>query len=421
MKATGQAVRLAFVSALGRTPAFLVPVLIAAMFGSGAHTDAYFIAYSAVLLFGGTLGQGLEQAIVPFAARALQGPSGIRYLDRAARRSALIGLGGWIVALPVLVRLAAPALRAEVVSYAICFTPLTLAWCAAAAFSGALISRWQIARATGSMLLRGAGAVVGLALSPMGGGLWSAALGLGAGEVCRAWWMRRAIVRDVGINPGEPEPLPGLGRAASAQVGASAAIGAAPLAERLLAMVLGVGAVSHLEYAMRLFSVASVPFDGALVPLALAQWSNHVTTTTAPPPRRDVLRVVGEGVAVAVAIAAVIVIFAPTIVRWVLGHGRFSAADTLVVSRLVRALALAYVPNMGASLLERHYIALKRNRALASLSVGRAGVRLGTDWLLLSRLGLLAFPIGFAVSESLYLATLLALMTPTRRVAALEA
>jgi len=405
---------LALVSALGRAPAFLIPVLIAAIFGSGARTDAYFLAYSAVLLFGGTLAQGVEQAVVPFAARALKRPGALHYLDRAARGCTVVGLGGWVVALPILAVLASPALRPSVASYAICLTPLTLAWCAAATFSGALIAEWRIARSTGSMLFRGAGALAGLALAPVGGGLSSVALGLGAGEICRAWWLRRSTGQGLGPDArSEPEALPGLARAASAQVGASAAIGAAPLGERLLAMSLGVGAVSHLEYAVRLLTVVSVPFDGALVPLALARWSAEVART-GPPSRRDVFKVLGEGLVVAAVIAGLLAVFAPQLVHVVLGHGQFRETDAAIVSEVLRALAAGFVPNMGASLIERHYIALTRNRLLAGLSVGRVGLRLLTAWVLLGREGLLAFPIGYAVSEWLYLFTLAALLAEAK-------
>jgi putative peptidoglycan lipid II flippase len=418
MASARRALSLAVVSAVARAPAFLVPILIAAIFGSGQRTDAYFIAYSAVLLLGGTLGQGVEQAVVPFAAREMHraGGNARRYLDAAARTSAGAGLAAWLVCLPILARLAVPELRYSILVYALCFTPLTLAWCAAAAFSGALVARSQIARATGSMLWRGAGALAGVALVPLGGGLWGVALGLGAGEVGRVWWLRRALARELPSHQGaHPESLRGLARAASAQAGASAAIGAAPLVERLLAATLGVGAVSHLEYAMRLLSVAGVLFDGALVPLMLARWTNQITTTGVPPSRREVLRVLGKGLGLAAGIAAVLALSASRLVPLVLGHGRFTAADAVAVARVLQALSIAYVANMGASLVERRYIALTRNRTLAALSVGRAALRLATVWLLLQPKGLLAFPIGFAVSEWTYLLILVLLMREERQ------
>ncbi len=413
MAAARRALYLALVSAVARAPAFVIPILLAAIFGSGQRTDAYFIAYSAVLFLGGTLGQGVEQAIVPFAARQLHRADGSagRYLDAAARRSAAAGLVTWLVGVPILVGLAAPALRRLILQYALCLTPLALAWCAAAVFSGALVSQGRIARATGSMLWRGAGALVGVALVPLGGGLWGVVLGLGAGEVSRAWWLRRAVARELPSGQGaHPESLRGLQRAASAQAAASAAIGAAPLVERLLAATLGVGAVSHLEYAVRLVSVPGVLFDGALVPLVLARWTNQIATTGVPPSRREVLRVLGKGLGLAAGIAGLLALSASRLVRLVLEHGRFTAADAVAVAGVLQALSIAYVANMGASLLERHYIALTRNRTLAALSLGRAALRLGTAWLLLRPKGLLAFPIGFAVSDWTYLLVLVLLM-----------
>jgi putative peptidoglycan lipid II flippase len=341
-----RALYLTLVSVVARAPALLVPILIAAIFGSGERTDAYFIAYSAVLLLGGTLGQGLEQSVVPFAAREIHRGdwSARRYLDTAARYSAAAGLGVWLVCLPLLVMLAAAPLRHLILGFAICFTPLALAWCAAAAYSGALVSQWRIARATGSMLWRGAGALAGIALVPLGGGLQAVALGLRAGEVARVWWLRRALVRDLPMaQDARTAPLGDLGRAASAQAGASAAIGAAPLVERLLAATLGVGAVSHLEYAMRLLSVAAVIFDGALVPLMLARWTSQITTTGAAPPQRDVLRALAKGLGLAAGIAVVLALFAPHIVQLALQHGRFTPADTVAVARVLRALSVAFV------------------------------------------------------------------------------
>ena len=126
---TRRAVYLAFVSALGRAPAFLVPILIATFFGAGQSTDAYFIAYSAVLFLGGTVAQGVEQAIVPFAARQIHLRDGtIRsFLDQASFRSAGVAAALWMVGIPVFAFAAAPGLRTQELLYALSFTPLALA------------------------------------------------------------------------------------------------------------------------------------------------------------------------------------------------------------------------------------------------------------------------------------------------------
>ncbi len=412
---------LTLVSAMARVPAFLIPVLIAAVFGAAPETDAYFLAYSAVLLLGGTIAQGTEQAVVPFAAREISRADAAprRYLDLAARRAALAGGLAWVVGIPILMLAAAGDLRIAVVRYAIVFTPLAIAWCAAAVYAGALVSQWRIAIATGSMLWRGVGALLGLAAAQWGGGLLTVAAGLGMGEICRGWWLRSRLWREIApARSGRAGSLLELFRATMAQAMASAATGIAPLVERLLAVSLGAGAVSHLEYAVRLLIVPAVLFDGALAPLLLARWTSQIHTEGAHPRSSDVLRSVGRGMALAAGIATLVVVFAPSFVRLVLGRGRFGPEDVVVVSSVLRVLAVGFVATMGALLLERLYLASTRNRVLAGLSLGRAALRLGTVVALLPSRGILAFGFGYVVADWAYLIALVVLIRTPAVVAA---
>jgi putative peptidoglycan lipid II flippase len=408
-----RAIVLAFVSAIARVPAFLIPIVIAALFGAGRETDAYFLAYSAILLLGGTVAQGSEQAVVPFAAQeiARAGAAPRHYLDVAARRLAISGLLLWIVGLPLLGLIAGADIRASVIRYGLYLLPLAAGWCGAAVFGGALVSQWRIGTATGSMLWRGAGALVGLSLVAIGGGLPGIAVGLSLGEVLRVWWLRNRLWQVVPESPGGVSAPHGpLWRAAAAQAAASAAIGLTPVVERLLAVGVGAGAVSHLEYAVRLLIVPAVFFDGALAPLLLAKWTSQIARTREAPATRGVLRAVGRGVLLAGACSVLLVLFAPLVVRVLLAHGRFGSADTVVVVSLLRVFAVGFVATMGALLLERLFLAATRNRLLASLSVGRAVVRLGTVVALLPTRGILAFAWGYVVADWLYLFTLIALI-----------
>ena len=52
----------------------------------------------------------------------------------------------------------------------------------------------------------------------------------------------------------------------------------APVIEKLLAVRLGPGSASHLEYATRVLIIPAVLFDGALAPLLLSRWSRAVTS-----------------------------------------------------------------------------------------------------------------------------------------------
>ena len=84
-------------SAVARLPGFVIPLAIAAFFGAGPTTDAYFVAYSAALMIGGTLGQAIEAAIVPFVARETAGTSGSprRFLATVSQRAGLVGGALW--------------------------------------------------------------------------------------------------------------------------------------------------------------------------------------------------------------------------------------------------------------------------------------------------------------------------------------
>src|SRR2546421_12816765 len=94
-----RSVGLAAISAGARVPGLVIPLAMAAFFGAGPSTDAYFVAYSAALLIGGTLGQAIEVAIVPFVARetARQGGSPRHFLRVVSGHAALIGGTLWCV------------------------------------------------------------------------------------------------------------------------------------------------------------------------------------------------------------------------------------------------------------------------------------------------------------------------------------
>jgi peptidoglycan biosynthesis protein MviN/MurJ (putative lipid II flippase) len=133
------------------------------------------------------------------------------------------------------------------------------------------------------------------------------------------------------------------------------------------------------------------------------------------------MRVVAKGLGLAVILGVALAFGAPLIVSVLLGHGRFTVADEGVVASLLQVLSLAFVANMGAQMLERHYIASTRNRTLAGLSVARAVIRVGTMWWLLPSQGLLAWAIGFTVSDWCYLIALAGLIRqPARAPAVLE-
>ena len=399
-----RALYLAGVSAVARVPGFLIPLLIAAVFGAGPETDAYFLAYGAVFLTGGTLAQGIESAIVHFSASAR---SARGFEDAAARKIGWIALAVWVIVVPIVAFASPSHLEKSVIHFALLLTPLAVLWPVCAAYSGGLIARWHIGKASGSMLWRGAGALAGVIGAVLGGGLIAIAVGLGLGELGRLVWLRVKLGQVVGPGSGGSPLIPGFGAAASAQVLAGATGASAPFVERVLATTLGTGGVSMLEYAARLLVVPAVLFEGGFAPLLLARWSNEMAAGRVPQ-RREVVRAVGKGILLAVVIAAALALLAHPAVHLLLGHGRLSGPDVTAIANLLRLLSIGFVATMGALLLERLYLAHAKNRRLAILAIMRVAVRLAVVIVVLPSMGLSGFAVGYAVAEWAYLISLVA-------------
>ena len=401
-----RAVALAAASVTGRLPGFLIPVLVAAVFGAAGQTDAYFVVYNAVLLVGGTLAQAVDVSIVPFAARRLlmAGGNPSHFLSRTSGRVLLVALAAWLVIVPTLL-LASAGLGRAVGLYGLSFMPLVLCWSWASVYSGALVAQGRIAHATTSLGLRGLGGLLGLALAPAGGGLWAVALGLGAGELARALWLRHSLfaAHELVTTGAEFTPTGSFRRALAPLVVAGAAVTGVPVLEKLFALSLGPGAASHLEYATRVLVIPAVLFDGAIAPHFLSTWSQLRATDGRPPSRREIGAALGTALMAAAPLAVLLAVMAPQVIALLLHHGRFSDSDASAVVLLLRLMALGFTGGMCALVVERAYLASERNTLLAFLSTTRAAIRLLMIALLLRAWGIRAFPLAYAAGEWAYL------------------
>ncbi|MGH7539260.1 MAG: hypothetical protein ACREMF_11550, partial [Gemmatimonadales bacterium] len=275
--------RLAALAALAKGPGFLIPIIIAAFFGAGHLTDAYFLAYGAVLLVGGTVGQPLEAAIVPFAANALS--MGRRTADRFMRilfqRGLVAGLASALLG-TVLLWAALLVLRPEDVSreqvlrFYLLLAPAAVAWCVAGLYTGSLVSGWHLEVGAIGYGFRGAGAVLGALAGAAVHELWPVAVGVSLGEWGRVWWLRTHWRRALtGVAEGvDGTPERGFVVAAASQMAAHGLLSGAQFLERFLVGTVAIAAISRVEYANRLIMVAAVLFDGGIGPWLLARWAN---------------------------------------------------------------------------------------------------------------------------------------------------
>jgi putative peptidoglycan lipid II flippase len=408
--------RLAVIAGIAKGPGFLIPVIIAAFFGAGPLTDAYFLAYGGVLLVGGTVGQPMEAAIVPFAAHALSlgREAANRFMRGLIRQGAALGMAATLLAGACLgagLLLSRPqGLHASQVFlfYAI-LAPGAVAWCVAGVITGSLVSGWHLEAGAIGYGFRGVGALSGALVGASIRELWPVAVGVSAGECSRVWWLRSRWRRVLGGLPvgtgGQPER--GFLAAALHQMTAQGLLAGSQFLERFLVGTVAVAAISHVEYAYRMLMVAAVIFDGGVGPWLLARWSNARIGNRLSSDWAMVYRPVALAAAVALGASAAIALAAPVIVTVVLHHGAFTQADALTVTHLLQWYAIGYFFNMSALCVERLLLARAQNRMFLGLAALRVGVRIGAILALLTPAGVLALPIAYATAEALYVSGLL--------------
>ena len=175
-----------------------------------------------------------------------------------------------------------------------------------------------------------------------------------------------------------------------------------------MASSLGVGAVTVLDYAERLWQVPlGVTTSGFLI-VSLSEWSHHgygggTTGTLSRQMRRSAVHLF----AVFLPIALFISVFRQPIAALVVGHGRFpvSAVPTLA-NTLATLVAVTPVYVVGLAY-TRAFLALKRSDWLLAVGFVTLVIKIALNLLLMPRFGL----IGLAMSTSvMYLFSSLAMV-----------
>lgn len=408
--------RLAALAGLAKGPGFLIPIILAAFFGAGAVTDAYFLAYGGVLLVGGTVGQPLEAAIVPFAAQALA--LGRRAADGfmrlVFRRGLVVGvvaavLGGVLVWVGTLLLQPKQVAAVRVFQFYLLLAPAAVAWCVAGLYTGSLMAAWRLEVGAVGYGFRGVGALVGALTGATLHQLWPVAVGLSAGEWSRVVWLRKhwhqALATVAEGSDGVPES--GFTTAAGHQMLAQGLLSGAQFLERFLVGTVAVAAISRVEYANRLITVAAVLFDGAIGPWLLARWSNLQVRKGLESDWRKVYRLLSIAGLAAFLVSGTLFLAAPLIVVTLFHHGAFTTNDAVVVTQIFRLYAIGYLFNMSSLCVDRLLLARAQNRLFAGLAGIRATVRLVAILALLGYVGVLALPLGYVLSEAVYLVTVL--------------
>jgi putative peptidoglycan lipid II flippase len=355
-------------------------LLLARLFGANGGTDAFLIAWTVPetafplvvegamsLLMIPLFSRALSQERAREAARDAVAATMPRVVAVLIALSAVVALGA-----PILVRVVAPGLADPQLAVTCTrLTSITVLTFGIAGYLSAALRANHVFGAPATIHLAYNIGILALMWTLHGRlGIVSAAAGVALGSTFMVLTQLPSFVRHIG--------LPRRWRVSGSAVtlGAFAPIGlytltrqAQVFVERFLGSSLAPGTISYLNYAQK---VAQMPMLVALLvcTVTFPTLARSVAAGEAEKARRRLetdLRIV---IALIFVAAAYLVAFAPVVVRVLLEHGEFTAADTAATAAIMRVYALGVLGHAMVGVLSRPFFTGERPTWYPAVAMG---------------------------------------------------
>lgn len=402
-------------------------VVIADRFGASAAYDAYIIAFFVPHMLRQLLAEGaLSTAFVPIYTGYLA--KGREAADRFASAvlsaafvlfPIVIGLGAWLA--PWYLPFLASGFSPEKLRLTVSLTWVTLPFIGlvgvAAIFMGILNAQRQFLAPALAPVLFDLGLIVGawpvaerLAV-PAFGLAWGVLLG-GAGMLLfQLCFLRGRLRFAFGLRQAwRDEGLRELGRMMLPAVVGLAGVQVNLLVDNKLASHLGDGAISAMQYAIRLFQLPLGVFAISIANALLPRLSERATCNDLDGLSESLQRGLLLGALILFpAVAGLYAIGRPTI-ELLFEHGRFTSADTARTLAALNFYLFGAIGYGGVFLLSRAFYALRDTRT--PVAVGLLGVAINVilDYVLVGPLGLRGLALATSVAGLVNMTVLLGLL-----------
>jgi putative peptidoglycan lipid II flippase len=392
---------------IGRSVGFFIPFLIAALYGIGGETDAFFFAYGIILFLTSIFSNVVSGVVVPFMAEAkAKGEDQGRFIG-----SLLLGSGLVLTVISLifvasgypLFRLITGFSEAQLgLAYILSLETLPIfflvVW--SSLVTGVLNARQTFAE---PQLSLGARSIINLlSIFALQGTLGIHAIPVGyiLGEGVRTLYLFRLLARfkDVAIKLGLPERHAiNFFKAASVQVIGISVLSLFPVIDRTMASWAGVGGVSLLSYAERLFWLpVSLLGEGLLIVL-LSYWSQQTYNGHPERLRANVFRAVRGVLYFSIPVAIILFFLRYDYTNFVYARGAFPREKIPELSQVTGMYILGLPVNLVSVLFARGLLVLKDTASLAKAAAGMLFLKIILNVILYRTLGL----AGIAISTSL--------------------
>lgn len=409
--------------------ALVQTVLLAALFGASATTDAFFVATAAALVFVGPIESALNLAFPPVFVHAVEaeGPASAWRIAAGVFRAGLLASSAVTVVLaalsPWLPTLLAPGLddaAAAQVGQIIRITAPLVVLAYAASFLASLefIEGRSLLPAAGTVLAAAGGPLALLALGDRHGVValaWGTLLGAVARCGILVSWTR--LRRLVGPGIGIRDPLMRrIGGMMVSRVLTTGMLEVNLLVDRVFASLLGPGFISALAYASRAVTTVVRLFMVPMGRMLLPPLSRLAAREQYDRMRGIVEKVVIGAAFLLVPLVAFTVGFRTELLRMVFGRGAFDAAAVDATSEALLYYALGIIPFLVSPMLSAVFFSLHDSStplrialvcvaanagldAVLILGLGHGGIALATSLVGLVRASLLWVYLGRRIGE----------------------
>jgi putative peptidoglycan lipid II flippase len=392
---------------LGRSLGFFIPFLIAAWYGIGGETDAFFFAYGTIFFLCTIFSSVLASVVVPFVAEAKT------KVDDQGRfiGSLLVGSGFGILFFSLifmvsgypLFRLITGFSDAQLkIAYILSLETLPIfflvVW--SSLLGGVLNAHQVFGRPQLSLGMRSTIIIILIFCLKDVWGIHAIPAAYVLGEGARSLFLFFSLNKVEGVTVKfilpDRQALKFF-KTASVQVVGIISLALFPVMDKSVASWLGVGSVSLLDYADKLFFLPLGLFAEGLFVVLLSYWSRQTYNGQSEKLKSDVNQAVRRVLYFAIPVSITLFIFRYDYANFFYGRGAFPQDKIRELSQIAGMYILGLPLNLASALFGRGLLVLKNTPALAKVALGMLFLKIFLNFILYHTLGL----PGLALSTSL--------------------
>jgi putative peptidoglycan lipid II flippase len=394
---------------IGRSLGFVIPFLIAAWYGVGSETDAFFLSYGVIFFFTSILSGALSSVIVPFLA---EGNANKKDIGKIIG-SLLVASSFSVIIISVIFASCGYYFFELVTGFhetqlklvyfiSLETIPIILLVVLGNLLGGVLNAHGFFALPVLTFGLRSILTLIIIILLKDILGIHAIPMGYIVGELCRTIYLYYSVshLNDIVIKLLLPdhESIPII-KKALIQMGGLAVEAFTPTINRIMTSWLALGSLSLFEYAQKLYLIPlSLCGEGIFIVL-LSHWSTRTYTGHRESLKRDVTKTIKLLTAFSVPCTILLFVYKVQFVKLIYGWGVFPQDRIDELSTVFGMFILGIIPRLISLSFTRGLMVLKDTFSLAKIGVLKTFLTILVNLLLLKLMGLKGIALGSSLVE----------------------